>query len=103
MRLLALCAALLATPAHAETHWRLHVLFSTPQHPEPHVPDGWSSAPAESGPACAAMAMNVREYLDTTTDGIPRGARYTVFCAEYTSPDYDAALNTFLLSIGKAL
>lgn len=103
MRFLALCAALIAAPAYAETHWRLHVLFSTPDRPEPHVPEGWASAPAASGPACAEMAMNVRLYLDSTTDGIPRGARYTVFCAEYTSDDYETALNAFLLSIGKAL
>ena len=101
--IVALVAAFfVAIPANAqETHYRMFILFSTPEKPEPHQLPGWRSRAADTLAQCEERKRHVTNYIQSR---IPKGrkVKFKAFCVEFHAHGWAEAVDAFKRQIGEA-
>jgi hypothetical protein len=95
-------AFFMATPVNAqETHYRMFVLFSTPEKPKPHQLPGWKSRAADSLAQCEERKRHVTNYIQSR---IPEGSKvkFKAFCVEFHAHGWGDAVDAFKRTLGDA-
>jgi hypothetical protein len=91
--------ALFAIPAWSDsTQYRLFVLFSTPDMPDPHFEPGWDAKSTVSLESCIAQRDRVLAYLSENIKN--DSVKYTAFCVEFHAHGFDEAMEAFRKQIG---
>jgi hypothetical protein len=100
-RLIAILLCLLpfsCAPAWAESNYRLFVLFSTPEKPEPHYLPNWGSRSTKGLDNCLQRRTHLQGYLE---ENVGFGVKTKAFCVRFDLVGYDEALEEFKRSIGE--
>ena len=98
----AIAAFFMAAPVNAEeTHYRLFILFSTPDKPAPHQMPGWESRAADTLAQCEERKHHVTEYIASR---IPEGSKvkFKAFCVEFHAHGWADAVDAFKRQLGEA-